>query len=245
MPAAVITLHQPPPAWGMPSLSPFAAKVETYLRMVDLPYRVRGGDPRKAPKGKVPWIDDDGRVVADSSDIIDHLKATHGDPLDADLSAEQRALGLLARRTVEEHLYWVLIYARWIEDEGFARNKEYFKKLLPPIIGDFLIHRVIRRSVARNLHAHGVGRHARDDIYRRGDEDLTALSVLLGDKPYFLGERPTSVDASIHAFTSGLWMHPADNPIKRRMAALPNIVAYNERIYRRYFGARPPGGSVA
>ena len=39
MPPAVITLYQPPSAWGIPSLSPFCTKVETYLRMVDLPYR--------------------------------------------------------------------------------------------------------------------------------------------------------------------------------------------------------------
>ena len=99
MPAAVITLYQPPSAWGIPSLSPFCTKVETYLRMVDLPYRTRGADPRKTPKGKVPWIDDDGRSVSDSSDIIDHLNARLGDPLDRALDHSQRALALLARRT--------------------------------------------------------------------------------------------------------------------------------------------------
>lgn len=27
------------------------------------------------------------------------------------------------------------------------------------------------------------------------------------------------------------------------MAALPNLVAYSERMHRRYFGERPPGGA--
>jgi glutathione S-transferase len=65
--------------------------------------------------------------------------------------------------------------------------------------------------------------------------------VQLGDKPYFFGERPSSIDASLYALTSGLWMHPADNPLKRHLAGLPNLVAYTERMHTRYFGEQPPG----
>ncbi len=242
MPRPVITLYQPPAAWGIPSLSPFGTKVETYLRMVGLPYQVRGGDSRKAPKGKSPWIEEDGRTICDSSDILDHLKARHGDPLDRDLDAGQRALAVLTRRTLEEHLYWCLVYTRWVEPGGLARNREYFLPLLPPVLGGLILGQ-IRKGLVAQLHAQGVGRHARDDIYRRGAEDLAAVSVQLGERPYFLGERPTSVDASLFAFTSGLWMFPADNPLKRQLAALPNLVAYTERMHARYFGDHPPGSS--
>ncbi len=244
MPPTVITLYQPPPAWGLPSLSPFCTKVETYLRMVDLPYRTRGGDPRKHPKGKLPWIDDDGRTISDSSDILDHLNARLGDPLDGALDHSQRALAHLARRTVEEHLYWCLVYARWVDPGGFSFTREAFEKLLPPVIGKLLVHQVIRKKIVGALHGQGLGRHARADIYRRGCEDLTAIAVLLGEQPYFLGPNPTSIDASLYALTGGIWLHPADNPMKQHMAALPNLVAYSERMHNRYFGERPPGGTV-
>ena len=40
--------------------------------MVDLPYEpVNSGDVMKAPKHKLPYIDDDGTVVADTSFIIE------------------------------------------------------------------------------------------------------------------------------------------------------------------------------
>lgn len=241
--ACVITLFQPPPAWGMPSMSPFCIKVETYLRMVDLPYKVRGGDPRRNPKGKIPWIEDDGQRVPDSSDIVDHLKATHGDPLDRELTELQRAEALLARRTIEEHLYWVLVYSRWVEPEGYVHVRGMILKLMPKFIGPLLMDRVIRKRVAGYLQAHGIGRHAPADIYRRGCEDLSALAVLLGDKPYLLGEQPTSIDASLYGFCVALWLFPADNPIKRHMATLGNLVAYTERMHTRYFGADRPVGS--
>ena len=53
----MITLHQFPPAWGLPNASPFCMKVETYLRMCNLPYTtVNVLNPAKGPKGKLPTL---------------------------------------------------------------------------------------------------------------------------------------------------------------------------------------------
>jgi glutathione S-transferase len=239
----VITLFMPPATFGIPCLSPFGTKVETYLRMVDLPYRTRNGDPRKNPKGKIPWIEDDGRMVTDSSDIVDYLKAKYGDKLDGQLTPQQRALGLVVRRTLEEHLYWVLVQARWFEPSGWEHTAAFFMKMMPPVIGGLVLNQVIRKSVGKSLYAQGLGRHASADIFRRGNEDTDAVAALLGDQPYMLGDQPTSVDASVFALTSGMLMHPADNPLKARMASHANLVAYNERMLKRYFGDHPPGSS--
>lgn len=233
----------PPPIHGLPSLTPFGVKVETYLRMAGLPYRTAPGDPRKNPKRKIPYIVDDGQFVSDSSDIVDHLKARHGDPLDGDLTAAQRAIAHATRRMVEEHLYWVGTYSRWIEDTGFAQIRGYFTQLLPPVIGPVLLSRVIRGQVRKALYAQGLGRHSRDDVYRRGGEDIAALSQLLGDHDYFLGAQPTSIDATVFAFTSAILILSADGPLRQHMASHANLVAYNDRMFGRYFADHPPGRS--
>ena len=76
----MITLHQFPPALGLPNASPFCLKLELYLRMAGLPYRNRYTlELHKAPKGKLPWIDDDGVTLADSGLIIEYLKGRYGD----------------------------------------------------------------------------------------------------------------------------------------------------------------------
>ncbi len=46
----MITLYRFAPVWGIPNLSPACVKVETYLRMVNLPYEVRSAVPMKAPR---------------------------------------------------------------------------------------------------------------------------------------------------------------------------------------------------
>ena len=75
--------------------------------MVELPYSHVYGEPGEAPKGKVPWIDDDGYILGDSTFIINYLKRKYGDRLDARLSMRERALGHAVKRMLEESLYFV------------------------------------------------------------------------------------------------------------------------------------------
>ena len=88
----MITLHKFVPAWGLPDISPFCVKVETYLRMTGAEYRTVVSDSRKAPKGKCPYIEHDGRVISDSSMIIEYLESRSSSPMDSDLTAQERAI---------------------------------------------------------------------------------------------------------------------------------------------------------
>ena len=75
----MIKLYQYPPMFGLPNPSPFCMKLETWLRMTGLPFEIeRIVDPRKGPKGKVPWVDDQGKKIADSAFIIEHLENAYG-----------------------------------------------------------------------------------------------------------------------------------------------------------------------
>lgn len=94
-----VTLYQFPAAFGLPNASPFCMKIETYLRMTGIDYTPRYGMYQlRAPKKKLPYIKDGERVVADSHLIIDYLKSTRGDPLDAALTPAERACASAPRR---------------------------------------------------------------------------------------------------------------------------------------------------
>jgi glutathione S-transferase len=97
----LITLHQFQPAFGLPNASPFCMKLETWLRMAKLPYvapLMHLSTLGKAPKGKLPYIVDGKKTVADTAFIIEYLKATYGDPLDDWLSTEQKTVSLAFQR---------------------------------------------------------------------------------------------------------------------------------------------------
>ncbi len=230
----MITLLQTPPAWGLSTFSPFCLKVETYLRMAELPYQAKAADIRKAPKGKVPWIEDDGHVVADSSQIIAYLKEKHGDPLDRKLSASQRARALLLQRTIEEHTYFALAALRWFSDAAWPHLREAFAPMLPRLIAP-MIMKSIRKSVRKSLHGQGMGRHGRDEIVELARRDLEALSITLGDEPFFLGDRPTSIDAVVYGFLAQILFVPWDSEEKAILRESPNLVEFCERMRERYW----------
>ena len=218
----MIQLYQFAPAFGLPNTSSFCLKLETYLRMVGLPFEsVYGIEMGKAPKGKMPYIVDGDKTIGDSNFIIDYLKQTYGDPLDAHLTASDRAISLAMRRLIEENLYWVMVHNRWIEPQNWETTKSVFFKDLPPIL-KAIVPGIARKETQKKLQGQGMGKHSSEEIYAIGMADITALADFLSDKPYFLGDAPTSLDASAYGILANILGSPFDSPVKAKAQQLTN-----------------------
>jgi glutathione S-transferase len=227
-------LFQPARAFGLPNPSAFCVKLELYMRMAGIPYELAVGDPRDAPKGKVPWIEDDGHVLGDSTFVIEYLKAKHGDPLDGELTPRQQALGHATQVMLEENLYYVSSYSKWVEDDGFAI---YSAELFAGMPAEQLeyIPAMVRKRVIEKLTAQGIGRHARQEVYAIGIKDVLAFSELLGDGPFLFGERPTSFDACAFGVIGNIKDGPFAGPVRDTANSTANIAEYIDRIRHQYF----------
>lgn len=231
----MIKLYQFASCWNLPNPSPFCMKLETYLRMTKLPFEtVTVGDLRKAPKGKLPYINDNGYRIGDSSLIIQHLKQEYGDPLDANLTDADRAQALAIQRLLEEHLYWIIVYSRWIDAKNWPETKKAFFGKLPSFIY-FILPGIIRKKILRDLHGHGIGRHTRDEIYQLGINDLKTITTILSDKPFILGSEPTSIDATVYAFLANILTTPESSPLQDYAKSKPNLVAYCQRMKDKFY----------
>ncbi len=178
---------------------------------------------------------DGGTVVADSSFIVGHLKRVHGDPLDGWLTPAQHAQGLAFQRLMEEHLYWAVVYTRWAEPAGWAVTRPgFFGQLSPPLSWVFPL--LARRGLLSQLRGQGLGRLKREEILDRGCADIIAISDFLADKPYLLGDKPSSYDATAHAFLANLLWAPLDTPLRQQARSRPNLDAYCGRMKVRYYG---------
>lgn len=235
----MIVLHQFARTWGIPNLSQFCVKVETYLRMAKRPYRIVESFPLKAPRGKLPFIEDQGRKIADSRLIVQYLKATYGDPLDAHLSAEQKGIATSYQRLLEEHLYWVGMMSRWAyTEQNWQVNKQAIFGVLPPIARD-LAATAYRRRIKGQILGHGLGRLDTEEAFRLGQEDLDALADFLADKPYFMGDRPTSLDASAYGILVNTLGCPIESPLKDHALAKGGLAAYCQRMQAEFFPELP------
>ena len=229
----MIRLHQFAPAFGLLNASPFCMKLEVYLRLAGLPYEaVNDGNVMKAPKGKLPYIEDQGAVVADSTFVIDYLMQTYGDTLDAGLTAEQRALATAFQRLFEEDLYWAVVHTRWADPAGWARTKVAFFGALPPPLC-WLLPPLARRGILGEMRGHGMGRHSEAEIHTIARRDVDAVADFLADKPYMLGASTSSLDATAYAFLANLLWAPVDSPIQRHALGRPNLEAYCQRMKAR------------
>jgi glutathione S-transferase len=222
--------------WGIPfpTSGPFPLKLCTWMRMAKIPHEiVIENDPRKGPKGKSPWIESGGTRLGDSALIIAHLSERFGVDLDSHLSADDRARALMIQRTLEEHYHQAFEHQLFLGLGGPARLAEFTSTL--PAVLRWIVPRVLVKQLRGQLHARGLGRHEESEIIAQGKSDLDALSRLLGDNRYFLGDRPSSIDACVFGFLGVSVYVNGDNPLFTHGASLDNLMRYCERMRSEYF----------
>jgi glutathione S-transferase len=231
----MITLYQFPRAWNLPNPSQFCSKLETYLRMSKIEYRISETLPIFAPFGKLPYIEHDGQKIADSRIIIDYLQRHYGDRLDQGLSGQQKAQALAWQRLLEEHLYWVCMYSRWqTQVENWRINKQALFQSVPHHFAD-LVANLYRWRIKSQIRGQGIGRLPREQVFELGRQDVAALAAALEDRSYLLGEQPSSVDASAYGVLINLLACPVASPVKVYALAQPALVDYCRRMHVRYF----------
>lgn len=227
----MVKLYNFGPAFGLRETGPFAYKLMLYMKLAGIEYEVDShGDPRKAPKKKIPYLEDDGKVIGDSSLILLHLKEKYGDPLGDGLSAEQHAAGHAVRIMLEERTYWAgIIYPRWVKTEHHRLLADTFFKEIPKFMR-YRIFKMIAKGVAKAAAGHGIGAHSDEEIYAMGIADLKAFEAMLGDKPYLLGERPSEYDAVAAAFIAGMATDTFPTPIQEFISNSKLLSAYWQRV---------------
>lgn len=225
-----------PPAHGLRSLSPFGYKAEALLALAGCDYRMEHAtDLAALPHGKVPVLKDGDLIIPDSSLIQRHLERHHGLAVDETLTGVELAMAEAFRRMAEEHLRWTMVHARWIDPAG---EEMMMAAALADVPQDMRrdVFLSLRDSISRTLHAQGLGRHTPEEIYAFGCKDLDAIAAFLDDKPFFMGDRPTTIDASLVGILINILASDIDTPLMRHAAAIPTLVDYAVRFERTAFG---------
>jgi len=217
------------PMFGLADPSPFCMKAMALLKMSGIEHECVPGDPRQAPKGKIPWASDDGEIIADSTFIRLHLEREHGIDFFPGVSVHDRAIGWAFEKMCEEHLYFCILFDRWMIDANFDKGPRRFFDQIPALMRPMVLA-MVRRDIRHTLKGQGIGRHGHEEIVELARHDFDALANFLGEKTYFLGDRLTGTDAVVHSFLAGADAAFFDGPIRQAVRAHDNLIAYIDRV---------------
>lgn len=234
MSATGITLFATNPMFGLPDSSPFVIKTEVQLKMAGLAYDKVSTTPPQAPNGKLPYINDHDEVVTDSTFIRAHIEHKYGLDLDQGLDARQRAQAWAIERLLEDHLYFAMVWFRWIEPDNFAKGPAHFVDRAPEADRARLREEMQARKAA-DLHAQGTGRHSPAKIAELGERSIDALAQWLGDRPYLMRDTPSGVDATAFGMLASVVTPFFDTPLRRAVEARPALAGYVARMMQRYY----------
>lgn len=236
--ASAMKLYGFTPCFGLADPSPFVLKVDAYLRVTGHDYEKVSDfqNLQRAPKKKLPYLHltESGRNIADSYFIIEHLEAQGEQALDSWLTDEQKATVHLYGKSFDEYCYWFLVHSRWIRDDTWPIIKSTFFSSMPKPLY-WTLPAIIRRGVRKDLISHGLGRHSETEILSMARYYLKSLSTLLGNKTYFMGDQPCTLDVTAYGFLAQMVLTNIDNPLNQAAAQHDNLVKFCRQFHEKYY----------
>ncbi|KAK2601626.1 hypothetical protein QQS21_004861 [Conoideocrella luteorostrata] len=219
-----LTVFRGSPRGGTYVWSPFVTKLEARLRFSAAQYRLGGGSPRSAPKGKIPYIQlttPGGQTctLGDSTLIIRELVENDILPdLNAALRPAQRAHDLAIRALMEDRVYFYGTREKWCDNYMEMRTNMLAAVPWPLQI---FVGWLAQRSVTSGLYTQGTGRLTDEEVAMFKEEVWDSLNALLtesvksdsrknsktndDDAPFWVlgGSEPTEADATVYGFIVG------------------------------------------
>ncbi len=232
-----VVLHMLPRAKTRPNGSPFVLKLETFLRVAGINYVEDNEQPLSADKGKTPWMTFNGEDTSDSQLCIDKLVAALGKDPSEKLTDVQRAQEKAFRSLVEDNLTWVFATLEFTFAKG-RRIRPIFPPLpVPGFLQNFAFN-VLTNKIIKYNHAQGMGRNTKEEVEKLGSDALKALSVFLGDKPFFFGNEAAQLDCVVFGFLATVLAGLPDTDLSLKKVVeeeLTNLKEFFERMKEKYW----------
>lgn len=215
-------------------ISPFCDKVRRILHVKRIPYEVREVPPSRALTdvrrvnriGKLPAIEDEGRIIADSTDIAHHLETRFPDPPLLPKHPLERALVHVLEDWADESLYYYEMTLRF----GLAHNRRRFLPELTkfdPAWFRRLAPFVTPAVFGLQTRMQGTGRKPREMLVRDVERHAAAIDGLVGDGDWLVGGALTLADIAVFAQMSCIRASDEGGEIVR---GLPRVGAWMERV---------------
>ncbi len=235
-------------------LSHYSEKVRLLLDYKGLAYRKIEITPgigqvdlfRLSGQRQVPVLKDGNRYISDSTEIAKYLDLEYPDRPLIPKDSKQRGLCLMMEEWADESIG---IKSRKALFSAISQDQNFRKSLLPSSTPD--IFKTLVQGVPNDLlKVLGVGVGYTPDVVHSAmtdlKQDLEALTLILAESPYLVGDEPTLADFAVAGlsillkFPDGPYL---DLPVNLRGKGVPELAdnplyepffTWRDRLYSQY-----------
>ena len=226
----VVVLHQFERGTNMPNLSPFALKLETFLRMANIQYVVDTEEPQDR-RGKCPWITINGVELSDSELIIDYLMKHFNKPIPEKLTPAEHAVGRAVQVMLDEYTSTAFGRRSYLWD----KTGNFINWILKTYRSECVFKRIFVSIMKKRLQVQGMGRFSEEEMLFFLRRELRALQDVIGDKPFLLADAPSTYDAAAFAELTQV-IYGCAPEVERYVRDNHGVlVQYHERMKAKYW----------
>ena len=178
------------------------------------------------PIGKVPAIDDEGRVIADSTEIARYLEDKEPSPSIYPTSPRELALCHVLEDWADESLYFYEVRMRLTFAHNAKRTIDALTKEEPAAVrkvAPYLVPPVMRLQASQQ----GIGKKPEAMVVREAERHVDAVAALLDGAPFLVGGALTIADIAVFAQLDCIRGTDEGGPM---IAARPLVAAWMDRV---------------
>lgn len=235
-----LTLVVRKPAFGLPTACPDCLSVYFYLRLARVPFDLQFHSTFP-DSDHIPYVEYGAHVAFNNEKggAIECLKEDGIIDLDSDFQTIPEWVA--TKVMIQSWLMDALTYELWVGCEGHATQKIYFSDVAWPI-GKILYWKQVHAAKQLLGITKENAERREMEIYRRAEAAYVALSAGLRDESFFLGNRPSSLDALFigHALFT-LQALPETSVLRSKLLNCTNLVKYTETHSRELVETAPTG----
>ncbi|KAK2168212.1 hypothetical protein LSH36_19g05007 [Paralvinella palmiformis] len=231
--------------WGLPSIDHHCLAVMAYCKFSEAPVTLtKCGNPWKSPSGELPVLKHDKALMTKVNEIFNYLRQNRWG-LDHELTTKQCADIVAFTALIEDKLVPALLYLWWVDSKTYLElTRPWFSSRLPFPLNFYLPlkkHKDYVNYLNQAYNADNLTETEREQkVYKDAKECLNILSSKLGNKDYFFGNSPSSLDAVVFGYLAPLLKAPFPNTVlQTHLKSCHDLTRYCERILSKYFPLTP------